>query len=174
MLIQKASASNDRWGHLGHTVLSAVECLFFSRPGFLNLSIIGIFSCKLLCCQAARYTRGCLAASLVSTHRCQQHLQLWHPKMSPDIAKYPAGGRITWVKTTAIDPILFLNCACATLLSCVWLFATPWAVVHQAPLSMGFSREQYWSGLPFPPPGDLSIPETEPASPVSPALQADS
>ena len=37
----------------------------------------------------------------------------------------------------------------------VWLFATLWAVAHQAPLSMGFSRQEYWSGLPFPPPGDL-------------------
>ena len=40
-------------------------------------------------------------------------------------------------------------------LSHVRLFATPWAVVHQAPLSMGFSRQEYWSGLPFPPPGVL-------------------
>ena len=37
----------------------------------------------------------------------------------------------------------------------VWLFATPWAVAHQAPLFMGFSRQEYWSGLPCPPPGDL-------------------
>ena len=38
-------------------------------------------------------------------------------------------------------------------LSCVWLFATPWTVAHQAPLSMGFSTQEYWSGLPFPFPG---------------------
>ena len=47
---------------------------------------------------------------------------------------------------------------------------TPWTVAHQAPLSMGFSREEYWSGLPFPPPGDLPDPGIEPMSPVSPAL----
>ena len=44
------------------------------------------------------------------------------------------------------------------VLSCfshVWLFATPWTIVHQAPLSRGFSRQECWSGLPFPPPGDL-------------------
>ena len=40
-------------------------------------------------------------------------------------------------------------------LSCVWLFATPWTVAYQAPPSMGFSRQEYWSGLPFPSPGDL-------------------
>ena len=55
-------------------------------------------------------------------------------------------------------------------LSHVWLFATPWTVAHQAPLSMGFSRQEYWSGLPLPSPGDLPPPGIEPESP---ALQAD-
>ena len=50
------------------------------------------------------------------------------------------------------------------------LFATPWTVVLQALLSLGFSRQEYWSGLPFPAPGDLPNPGTEPVSPVSPAL----
>ena len=49
-------------------------------------------------------------------------------------------------------------------LSRVRLFATPWTVAYQAPLSMGFSRQQYWSGLPFPSPGDLPDPEIEPGS----------
>ena len=56
----------------------------------------------------------------------------------------------------------------------VQLSATPWTVAHQAPLSMGFSRQEYWSGLPFPAPGDLLYPGIEPRSPVSPALQVDS
>ena len=55
-------------------------------------------------------------------------------------------------------------------LSCVQLFATPWTVAHQAPPSMGFSRQEYWSGLPFPSPGDLPNTGIEPRSP---ALQAD-
>ena len=42
---------------------------------------------------------------------------------------------------------------CARVLSDVWLFATPWTVAGQAPLSMGFPRQEFWSGLPFPPPG---------------------
>ena len=50
---------------------------------------------------------------------------------------------------------------CVYVLSRVWLFATPWTVAHQAPLSMGFSRQEYWSGLPFPSPGDLPNPGTE-------------
>ena len=55
-------------------------------------------------------------------------------------------------------------------LSHVRLFAIPWTVVYQASLSTGFSRQEYWSGLPFPSPGDLPDPGIEPRSP---ALQAD-
>ena len=51
-------------------------------------------------------------------------------------------------------------------LSRIRLFAAPWTAAFQAPLSMGFSRQEYWSGLPFPPPGDLPNPGIEPASPA--------
>ena len=64
----------------------------------------------------------------------------------------------------------FLQKVKVKLLSRVQLFATPWTVTYQAPLSMGFSRQEYWSGLPFPSPGDLPDPGIEPRSP---ALQAD-
>ena len=57
------------------------------------------------------------------------------------------------------------------MLSRVQLSATLWTIAHQAPLSMEFSRQEYWSGLPFPSPGDLSNPGIKPESP---ALQADS
>ena len=56
------------------------------------------------------------------------------------------------------------------MLSCVRLFVTPWTVAHQSPLFMGFPREEYWSGLPFPSLGDLPDPEVEPTSLASPAL----
>ena len=68
-------------------------------------------------------------------------------------------------------------CACTHIvivvysLSHVWLFVTPWTIAHQIPLSMGFPRQEYWSGLPFPSPGDLPDPGVKLASP---ALQADS
>ena len=55
-------------------------------------------------------------------------------------------------------------------LSHVWLFVTPWTITYQAPLSMGFSRQKYWSGLPFPSPGHLPNAGIEPRSP---AFQAD-
>ena len=60
---------------------------------------------------------------------------------------------------------------CAWSLSRAWLFATFQTVAHQAPLPMGFSRQEYWSGLPCPPPGDLPNPGIVPRSPT---LQADS
>ena len=62
---------------------------------------------------------------------------------------------------------------CCAMLSCsvVSDSVTPWTVAHQAPLSMAFLRQEYWCGLPYPPPEDLPNP---PVSPVSPALQADS
>ena len=55
-------------------------------------------------------------------------------------------------------------CVCAQSLSCVQLFATPWSVTIQVPLSMEFSRQEYWSGLPFPLSGILPDPRIEPAS----------
>ena len=64
---------------------------------------------------------------------------------------------------------------CVSLsLSHVSLFETPWTVAHQAPLSMQFSKQGYWSGLPFPSPGDFTNSGIKPASPMSPALQVDS
>ena len=54
---------------------------------------------------------------------------------------------------------------------CLTFFVTSWTIAHQAPLSMGFSRQEYWSGLPFPSPGDLPDPGLQHRSP---ALQADS
>ena len=63
------------------------------------------------------------------------------------------------------------------VLSCfshVWLFAFLWTVAHQAPLSIEFSRQEYWSGLPCPPPGDFLDWGIKPTSPAASALQADS
>ena len=59
---------------------------------------------------------------------------------------------------------------CDCLFSPVWLFVTPWTIVCQASLSMEFSRQEYWSGLPFPAPGDLLKPVIKPVSLASPEL----
>ena len=52
------------------------------------------------------------------------------------------------------------------MLNHILLFVIPWTVAHQAPLSVEFSRQEYWNGLPFPPSGDLSDPEIKPKSPT--------
>ena len=68
-------------------------------------------------------------------------------------------------------------CVCMCMLSRfshVWFFATLWTVAHQAPLSMGFSKQEYWSGVPCPPPGYLANPGIKPMSPAAPTLQVDS
>ena len=66
------------------------------------------------------------------------------------------------------------NTATEYVLSCVRLFAIPWTIARQAPLFMGFSRQEYWSGFPFPPLGDPPDPGIEPTSLVSPALAGNS
>ena len=67
--------------------------------------------------------------------------------------------------------IFFLACVFVlSCFSCVWLCMTPWIMAPQVPLSMEFSRQEYWNGLTCPPPGNLSNPGIEPASLKSPAL----
>ena len=65
-----------------------------------------------------------------------------------------------------LQPDILLHCACAQLC----LFPVPWTIAGQAPLSMGFPRQEYWSGLSFPSPGDLPYSGIEPVSPASPTL----
>ena len=69
---------------------------------------------------------------------------------------------------------LVVKCVHVRMLSCVRLFATPWTVAHEAHLSMELYRQDYWSGLPFPPPEDLPDPGMEAASSVFPALSVNS
>ena len=116
-----------------------------------------------------------IAGTLVRAPPCIFNLAVWHLHSLSDLPfcchisssdcdpASPLTGRPLWLH----------SCECARVLShfsCVRLFVTPWTVARQAPLSMGFSRQEYWSGLPCPSPGDLPDPGIEPRSP---ALQAD-
>ena len=76
------------------------------------------------------------------------------------------------IRQTVINTRQMLQNSCCVLsrFSCVQFFTTPWTVACQAPLSIGFSRQEYWSGLPFPSPGDLSHPGIEPKPLTSSAL----
>ena len=77
-----------------------------------------------------------------------------------------AGGLFTTESPGKSFRLCVCVCVCVCVLSHlspVWLFATLWTAAHEASLSMGFSRQEYWSGLPCPPPGDFSHPGIEPA-----------
>ena len=78
--------------------------------------------------------------------------------------------RSAWPLTPSFNfiAVLFIT---LLLLSCVRLFASPWAVARQPPLSRGVPRQEYWSGLPFPAPEDILDPGIEPASLANPALE---
>ena len=80
--------------------------------------------------------------------------------------------RTSWLSRYIVIKIKYLLLRCAHGLSCAQLFATPWTVAHQIPLSMEFSRPEHWSGLPFPTPGDLPDPRIEHTSFASPSLAA--
>ena len=77
-----------------------------------------------------------------------------------------SGIRLNWVWVHTS----LLLAVCAQSLSCVLTLVTPWIVARQAPLSMGFPRQEYWMGLSFPPPGDLSSLGIQLMSPACPAL----
>ena len=76
----------------------------------------------------------------------------------------------THTQTDHTQIYIYMYVCMLSRLSQVQLFATLWTIAHQAPLSMGFSRKEYWNKLPCPPPGDLPDPGIKPASLTSPAL----
>ena len=90
----------------------------------------------------------------------------------------PLGGQVyrtfffsgSWGRETSSSVGWAGPCVHAPVTSAVSNSVTPWSAARQAPLSMGFSRQEYWSGLPCPPPGDLPDPGIEPRSPAAVAL----
>ena len=101
------------------------------------------------------------------------------PPYLPPCAKVDSSAYNAFSPDVHVSSMVFpvVEHACAHILSCfsrVRLCATLWTVVCQAPLSLGFSRQEYWSGLPCPPPGDLPNPGIKPVSSAVPILQAES
>ena len=142
------------------------SCLTLCNPvdcSPLGLSVHGILQARIMEWAAMHSSRGssqprdwtyvsCIGRwVLYHFGQCKFWLQKW--------------GRLLF---TEVNSVLQFNSVQS--LSRVWLFATLWTVAHLAPLSTGFSRQEYWSGLPFPSPGDLPDPGIELRSP---ALQAD-
>ena len=97
---------------------------------------------------------------------------IFHAEISYNLCKYPSSSRKWSISPhpLSMHSSDFLSKGEACGLSHVRPTVTPQTVAHQALLSMKFSRQEYWSGLPFPPPGDLPHPGMEPTSLVSPVL----
>ena len=112
------------------------------------------------------FRRKCLPASVPP----------WSPVHSADgevMRRNILEADLAWLPNLVHPPLSILSKEFVAVwsLSHIQLFASPWNVAHQAPLSMGFSRQKYWSGLPFPPSGDFPYPGIKP---TSLALQAES
>ena len=99
----------------------------------------------------------------------------WPPHLLSHVVRSAAGSNLTISShLSKLCSLHFSLCVCVHMcmesLSLVQLFVTPWTVARQAPLSMGFSRQEHWNGLPFPPPGDLPDPGIKSVYPVASAL----
>ena len=117
--------------------------------------------------QVCRSLRASAGWDNLFLEECSSHLDSFQSPLRPVAPAPPA----------LMLPAAWILSLCVCLLSrfsVVCLLATPWTVAHRASLSMGFPRQEYWSGLPFPSPGDLPNAGIEPTPPASPALQADS
>ena len=110
-------------------------------------------------------------------------LQHYHQNLDSETQKPTKQVKIPHAYNSYWDSAVFLECVCVCVCArartlshfiCVPLFVTLWTIVFQAPLSMGFSRQEYWSGLLYPPPGGLLDSGIEPVSPAVPALKVDS
>ena len=111
------------------------------------------------------------ALSSLWADSCSRGLRWWLWKGLPDSPRkwMAIYFHLSWYAKMSILPVHV-----CLVLSHIWLFATPWTVACQAPLSMGFSRQEHWSGLSFPPPGDPPHLGIKPTSPVSPASAGNS
>ena len=122
-------------------------------------------------------------------HSVKETEWLWDPREAPKWLKSPtkSGGfsewrhrssknasmywkNLTWANRSFVTNLRYDTAVVLSCLSHVRLFSTLWTIACQAPLSMGFSRQEYWSELPCPPPGDLPDPWIEPKSLRSPVL----
>ena len=142
-------------------------------------SLSGLADVRCACqgVQAAMGERGIGVLRIQKSGEAGAQLRFTHVTSSHAVGCITVASDFTWKRWAIasngfrdqIKPQLQQLC-CAKSLSHVWLFEIPWTVAHQAPLSMGFSRQEYWSGLPCPPPGDLPDPGTDPVSLKSSAL----
>ena len=155
-------------------------CLTVCNP--IDYTVHGIFQARILEWVAFLFSRGssqprdqtqvsCIGSGFFTTWATREAQEYWSGYPIPSPEDLPNPGIKQGSPVLQADPLpTEVKWSEVTLLSRVRLFATLWSVAHQVPLSMGFSRQEYWSGLPFPSPGDLPDPGIKPQSP---ALEAD-
>ena len=151
--------SSHRWQRPGQRSPSRPSTVLGFFFKFLSFICRFLSSLGLCCCTLASSSCGDTVLSFWS----------WVPSSTEDSAsdnyRLPRGSGTPFSHVANQAHVL-------SRFSCVRLRATPWTVAHEAPLSIGFSRQEYWSGWPCPPPGDRPDPGIEPWSPAAPALQA--
>ena len=116
-------------------------------------------------------------ALLAQTHVCRvdDAIQPSYPLPSPSLPAFNLSQHQSlFPASVSLTVISKFRMCLLSRFSHVQLFVTLWMVAGQAPVSMGYSRQEYWSGLPCPPPGDLPNPGIKAASQASPALKANS
>ena len=131
-----------------------------------TLTAFGIVSTFTVECWVSYLTSLCLSLSIYKMGRIV-------PLHRVDVRSKEINTRCVAKTELDTSSMLYKYVCVLSCLHRVWLFATPWTVACQVPLFIGFSRQEYWSGLPCAPPGDLPNPGIKPASPVSPALQVE-
>ena len=131
-----------------------------------TLTAFGIVSTFTVECWVSDLTSLCLSLSIYKMGRIV-------PLHRVDVRSKEINTRCVAKTELDMSSMLYKYVCVLSCLHRVWLFATPWTVACQVPLFIGFSRQEYWSGLPCAPPGDLPNPGIKPASPVSPALQVE-
>ena len=139
--------------HIKLTIIIAFRFLW--HLAFLDSSLL--FWVRLSGCQWSSSLLPGSFSSWWSEALVYNHHEGWFREFISNLWFSPQFLTPTWVtlSPTSSRVVLKLIVVVVLLLSCVWLFVTPWTVAHQAPLSKGFPRQEYWSGLPFPSPGDL-------------------
>ena len=151
------------------------SCSVVSRPLFSSVQFSSVAQSGLTLCDPMNRSMPGLPVH----HQLQQSLFMLSAEMSiaqacENVQAWQSCGSMPQCPQESLaESRMPKNMVCgggACVLSCVRLFAILWTVAHQAPLSMGYSRQEHWSGLTFPPPGDLPDPGIKPTSLMSPAL----
>ena len=123
------------------------QCFRKKEPGIWKVSFLQVQRYHCCCCWASRITVRLLIMKIDNSR--EYNLSSNRSAMPLKHTQWRLQEQSTKCR------ILGLACVCAQSFSCVQLCATPWTVAYQSPLSMGFPRQEYWSGLPFPSPNIL-------------------